>query len=113
MTFLLPLTVGVLFATGFYLLLSFHLLRMVFGFLVLSQAANLFLFSVGGLTYGQTPLLGPGSETLVSTEPLSQALILTAIVIGFAASAFLIVLIRLSATALGTVNINEMKEAER
>jgi multicomponent Na+:H+ antiporter subunit C len=113
MSLLLALTIGVLFGCGLNLLMSFHLLRMIFGFLILSQAANLFLFAVGGITYGRTPLIPDTAQSLRdSPEPLSQALILTAIVIGFAATAFLVVLVRQTASAYQTVNSEKMNEAE-
>lgn len=113
MEMILPLLIGVLFAAGFYLLMATHLLRIVFGFLILSQAANLLLFATGGLTLGEVPIVPENAEKLSSSpEPLSQALILTAIVIGFAATAFLVVLARQAAISMNTDQINEMKEAE-
>lgn len=113
MGFALPAVIGILFATGFFLLMSVHLLRIIFGFLILSQAANLLLFSVGGLTAGKVPLIPDGAQTMPnSPEPLSQALILTAIVIGFAATAFLIVLAREGSIAMNTDQVDQMTEAE-
>lgn len=110
----LPLVIGLLFGTGFFLMMSPRLLRIVFGFLLVSQGANLFIFSVGGLTAGEAPLIPAGSELPVSkAETLSQALILTAIVIGFALTAFLVVLARQAAFAMQTENSDEMRGAEK
>lgn len=107
----LPVAVGVLFAAGFYLILSPHLLRLVLGILVLSQAANLLVFVTAGLTRGEAPLLtGAPAESV--PEPLSQAMILTAIVIGFAATAFVVVLARQGFLRLGTDDPDQMRSAE-
>jgi multicomponent Na+:H+ antiporter subunit C len=111
---LLPLVVGSLFASGFYLMLSRSLLRLVLGFLVLSQAANLLLFASGGLRKGSLPIISEGGSTLTAgPEPLTQALILTAIVIGFAATAFLVALAWACFKDIRTSDTDEMREAER
>lgn len=114
MGLLLSAVIGLLFATGFYLLMSSNLLRLVFGFSVISQAVNLFVFSTGGLTLAQVPIIRENEEALLQgPDALAQALILTAIVIGFAATAFLIVLVRQSSLCMDTDNVDEMTEAER
>lgn len=110
----LPFVIGILFASGFYLLMSPYLLRIIFGFLILSQAANLTLFTVSGLSPGQVPIIPETAERLTaSPEPLSQALILTAIVIGFAATAFLVVLARQGKIAMNTDQADQMRGAEQ
>lgn len=81
---------------------------------MLSQATNLFLFSVSGLSPGQMPIIDvPADRGQTMAEPLSQALILTAIVIGFAAVSYLVVLSYLAATALNRDNYDTMNEAEK
>ena len=85
--------VGVFFGVGFYLATSRHLLRFVFGLLLLGQAGNLFVFLSGGLSRGLSPIVEPTAKAPMP-ETLSQALILTAIVIGFAMTAFFVVLAR-------------------
>jgi multicomponent Na+:H+ antiporter subunit C len=111
MNFLLAITLGVLFATGFYLSMSKKLLEIVFGFLILSQAVNFLIFIAGGLTSGVAPFIGEDSKLLA--EPLSQALILTAIVIGFAATAFIVVLGRFVFQSHGTDETEQLKKAEQ
>lgn len=82
----------VLYAVGFMLLLDRGLTRILLGFLLVGNATNLLLFLSGG-KFGQAPLVQEGVEAAGFTDPLPQAFILTAIVITFAVSAFLLALI--------------------
>lgn len=87
---LITILVGVLVTVAVYLLLSKNILRIILGTAILSHAIHLLLMAMGGLKKGAAPLLG---ENAVSyTDALPQALILTAIVISFAVTAFLLVL---------------------
>ncbi len=87
------LLVAVLFGTGTYLFLSRRFLRMLFGFLMISNAANLVIIAVSGDPTGKTSAtIGPDGVAN-AVDPLPQALILTAIVIGFAVAAYLTVLL--------------------
>ena len=81
--------VGVLVACGIYLILRARTFPVVLGLTMLSYAVNLFLFSSGRLTINKAAVLGSGSEY---ADPLPQALVLTAIVIGFAMTAFVVIL---------------------
>lgn len=105
---------GSLVAGGVYLLLSQHLVRMLFGLVMLSNAVNLMLFAAGGLTH-QKPAFIPAGQ-LTPTAPLAnalpQAFILTAIVIGFALLTFMFVLFYRSYQALGTADTRQMQIAE-
>ncbi len=87
----LIIIMGVLFAAGVYAMLERSLTRVLIGFLLLGNAANLFLLIVMGQP-GVAPFFGAGSREEMS-DPLPQALTLTAIVITFAVSAFLLALI--------------------
>jgi multicomponent K+:H+ antiporter subunit C len=88
MELLFAIVIGVLTGCGVYLTLRARTFPVVVGLTLLSYAVNLFLFSSGRLT-GQAPIVtGQGPYT----DPLPQALVLTAIVIGFALTAFLMVL---------------------
>ena len=82
--------VGLMTAGGVYLILRRRTFSVVLGISLLGYAVNLFLFVSGGLTLDSAPLLGRGFQ--VYPDPLPQALVLSAIVIGFAMTAFLIVL---------------------
>jgi multicomponent Na+:H+ antiporter subunit C len=90
-TVVLPVIIGGLFAAGVYLLLDRSLTRVLLGFLLLGNATNLLVLSAGG-PGGLAPILGYAEPEEMS-DPLPQALILTAIVITFAASAFLLAMI--------------------
>lgn len=90
MEVLVSLAIGTLVATGVYLLLRPRTVSVVYGVLLLSYAANLFLLIMGRLTTGAPALIhGAGGQ---HADPLPQALVLTAIVIGFGMAAFLLVL---------------------
>ncbi|HEX2073142.1 MAG TPA: Na(+)/H(+) antiporter subunit C [Geodermatophilus sp.] len=87
-TVVLPVVIGGLYAVGLYLLLDRSLTRVLLGFLLLGNATNLLLLSTGG-PGGLAPIVGLAQPEDMS-DPLPQALILTAIVITFAATAFLL-----------------------
>ena len=93
-TVVLPVVVGGLYAAGVYLLLDRSLTRVLLGFLLLGNATNLLLLSSGGPA-GLAPILGV-AEPEEMNDPLPQALILTAIVITFGVSAFLLAMIHRS-----------------
>ncbi len=95
--------VAVLFGAGTYLMLSRRFLRILFGFLIISNAANLVIIGVSGDPTGRgTGTVGEGGPGN-AVDPLPQALVLTAIVIGFAVAAYLTVLFyRLHADRKGT-----------
>ncbi len=82
---------GVLFAVAFWLLLQRSFVKILFGFLVLANAANIFVLMMSGEPSGRTPpIVGPAARP---ADPLPQALILTAIVIGFGVMAYLVTLL--------------------
>jgi multicomponent Na+:H+ antiporter subunit C len=90
----MAVTVGVLFAVGFYLMLQRPLIRIVLGFLVLGHGTNLLLLVAGGGP-GKAPVVKGGSPTgdlQQFADPLPQAMALTSIVITFGLSAFLMTL---------------------
>ena len=91
MTIVLALLVAVLYACGTYLLLQRTLTRIVLGLAVLGHGSVILLQTVGGRA-GRPPLVGPGDTVEDISAPLPQALGLTAIVIGFGMTAFLLAL---------------------
>lgn len=114
MNFLLALIVGLLYGTGIYLILRRSLVKVIFGLIFLGHAANLLIFTIGRLTKGIPPFIPSSSETLVEpyADPLPQALILTAIVIGFGVQAFAIVLFKRTYQTVGTDDLDKMKSTD-
>jgi multicomponent K+:H+ antiporter subunit C len=89
MELLLASVIGIFTAAGLYLILRARTFPVVLGLTFLSYAVNLFVFVAGGLRVGAPPIVtGAGPMT----DPLPQALVLTAIVIGFGMTAFLVVM---------------------
>ena len=90
MTVLLSAAVAVLFGSGIFLMLKTDLLRVVIGMVLISHAANLTLMA-SGLTRGQPAIYPlPAGETI--SDPLVQAMTLTALVLGFGVTALLLAL---------------------
>ena len=110
----LALVVGGLYATGVYLVLRRSLVKLVIGLAMLTNAANLLIFTAGGLTRGAPPLIPAGETTLAApyADPLPQALILTAIVIGFGVLAFALVLVYRAYATVGTEDPDEMMSTD-
>lgn len=113
MEVLFAITIGVLVAASVYLMLSNHLLRFIFGLVLISNAANLTIFVAGRLTDGAPPLIPVGADSpAIAANALPQALVLTAIVIGFGLFAFAIVLVFRAWTSLNSLTPDEMRLAE-
>ncbi len=87
MEFLLASGIGWVVAVGIYLLLRGRTYPVVLGLSLIGYAVNVFIFTMGRLWMGAPPILEPGK---VLADPLPQALVLTAIVIGFATTGFII-----------------------
>jgi multicomponent K+:H+ antiporter subunit C len=86
---LLAIAIGLLTACGVFLMLRPRTFSLVLGLTLLSYAVNLFLFASGRLQMDAPPLIRDGANY---TDPLPQALVLTAIVIGFGMTAYLVML---------------------
>lgn len=87
MEFLLATGIGVVTASGIYLLLRGRTFPVVLGLSLIGYAVNIFIFAMGRLMTNAAPIL---QDTIKVTDPLPQALVLTAIVIGFATTAFVV-----------------------
>jgi multicomponent K+:H+ antiporter subunit C len=92
MELLVSAGIGALVATGIYLILRERSFSVVLGLTLLSYAANLFIFAGGRLSAEAPPLVldAVAAGTAVAADPLPQALVLTAIVISFGMTAFLV-----------------------
>lgn len=91
MSFFAAVALGLIFSAGTYLILRRDAVRVVIGSLIISQTANMYLMAMAG-TEGTAPILPHHSEDIHmnAADPVPQALVLTAIVIGFATTAFLL-----------------------
>ena len=113
MSVILAITVGVVFAVSVFLLTGRELKGIAMGVFLLGHGANLAIIAVSRSPAGKTPpiLGGHGAVTGTEVDPLPQALILTAIVIGFAVQAFLLSLLVLTWRRTRTLDVDELRDA--
>ena len=90
MEFLVASAIGILTAGGIYLTLRLRTFPVILGISLLTYAVNVFLFASGRLVVGAPPILQDGVTTY--TDPLPQALVLTAIVISFGMTAVVVMI---------------------
>jgi multicomponent Na+:H+ antiporter subunit C len=114
MEFVLATLVGLFIALGVYLLLSRSIIRMLLGMVILGNGINLLIFTAGRLTRELAPIVPAGLDQPAGpiANPLPQALILTAIVIGFAMFSFLLVLAFRTYQTLDADDTDTMRVAE-
>jgi len=108
------LLAGTMIAAAVYLMLDRNLIRFIFGLVLAGNAINLLIFTTGRLASRRPPLI-PEKMTMgqeLFANALPQALILTAIVIGFALLSFVFILFYRAYQALGTVETELMRAAE-
>ena len=110
MELVLALVAGVLYATGLYLTLRRRLAQLIVGLSLLASGSNILIFTAAGLTRGKPPLIPAGASSVDSSvaDPVPQALILTAIVIGFGVLAFSLVLAHRVNRTAATDDIDEV-----
>jgi multicomponent K+:H+ antiporter subunit C len=111
---IIAIAIGVLGGSGVWLVLRPRTFQVVMGLSLLSYAVNLFIFSMGSLAIDREPIIRPGAAANLAnyTDPMPQALVLTAIVIGFATTAlFLVVLLALRGLS-GTDHVDGRKGRE-
>lgn len=103
MELLISLVIGVLTTCGVYLTLRARTFPVVLGLTLMSYAVNLFLFVMGRLVIGKPPIIQPGASY---ADPLPQALVLTAIVISFGMTAFVVILALRARAELGNDHVD-------
>ena len=113
MELVFSLLAGVLMTASVWLMLSRNLVKFLFGLVLISNVANLVIFTSGGLTFGVPPFIEDKGVAEGAANPLPQALILTAIVIGFGLTSFMLVLAMRAFRELGTINVDDMCLAEQ
>ncbi|MFU8806802.1 MAG: Na+/H+ antiporter subunit C [Bradymonadaceae bacterium] len=111
---LMAYIVGGLYAAAIYMMLRRSIIKLVIGLMILSNAANLLIFTAAGLTRGAPPLIPEGMDAPVGVvaDPLPQALVLTAIVIAFGVLAFAVVLINRAYEVVGFDDLDSMKDTD-
>lgn len=107
MELIMAIVIGILFTAAVYLILSRSLLKIILGTGLLSHGAHLLLLTMGGLGGTAPPVIAEGVTDYA--DPLPQALILTAIVISFGVTAFILVLAYRTYAEHQTDNMNLMK----
>jgi multicomponent K+:H+ antiporter subunit C len=108
MEIVLAIAIGVLCGAGVYLLLRPRTFQVIMGLTLIAYAVNLFIFSMGRLTVDNEPLLLEGVQASLenTADPMPQALVLTAIVIGFAMTALFLVVMLASRGLSGNDHVN-------
>ena len=108
MEIIMALAIGVLGGSGVWLLLRPRTFQVIMGLSLLSYAVNLFIFAMGSLSIDREPIIVSGvpPDLLHYTDPMPQALALTAIVIGFAMTALFLVVLLASRGLTGTDHVD-------
>jgi multicomponent K+:H+ antiporter subunit C len=103
---IVALAIGVLAGSGIWLVLRPRSFQVIIGLSLLSYAVNLFIFSMGGLRSNAAPVLDGTTDLAAYADPVPQALVLTAIVIGFAMTALFLVVLLASRGLTGTDHVD-------
>lgn len=108
MEVVMAMAIGVLTGSGVWLMMRPRTFQLVIGLSLLSYSVNLFVFSIGGLTVDKEPIIidGVPPDLASYTDPVPQALVLTAIVIGFAMTALLLVITLAARGVTGTDHVD-------
>ena len=113
MEILFALAIGIFSASGVWLLLRPRTFQVIIGLALLSYAVNLFIFGMGRLAIDKAPILDGSAavDPSLYTDPLPQALVLTAIVIGFATTALLLVVLLVARGLSGSDHVDGKESA--
>lgn len=111
---IMALAIGLLYAAAIFMMLRRSIVKLVIGLLLLSNAANLLIFTTAGMTRGAPPLIPKGMLQPLGevADPLPQAVVLTAIVIAFGVLAFAVVLIRRAYEIVKADDLDKMKDTD-
>ncbi|MEM9157700.1 MAG: Na+/H+ antiporter subunit C [Verrucomicrobiota bacterium] len=115
MEFLVSLLIGILVAASVYCILRRSIIKFVIGIAFLSQAVNLLVFTTGGISQAAPPIIQADQTTIIGehADPLPQALVLTAIVIGFGLLVFTLALAQRATQAAGTDDLEAFRNTEQ
>lgn len=111
---IMAIVVGLIYAAAIYMMLRRSIVKLVIGLMLISNAANLLIFTSAGMTRGAPPLIPEGAMLPdgAVADPLPQAVVLTAIVIAFGVLAFAVVLIHRAYNIIHTDNLDQMKDTD-
>lgn len=114
MELLLIILIGVMYASGIYMLLRRSMVKLLIGVALLGNGANLLIFLLGRITKGKPPVIDEVSKvfTDIYADPIPQALILTAIVISFGLQAFAIVLLKRVYVLVNSDDLDDLNTPE-
>jgi multicomponent K+:H+ antiporter subunit C len=114
MEIVMAIAIGALTAGGVWLMLRPRTYQVIMGLCLLSYGVNLFIFSMGRLSVDSEPVLSPGLEATLQqySDPMPQALVLTAIVIGFAMTALFLVVLLAQRGFFGNDHVDGQGDAE-
>jgi len=112
MEIILSLLIGILYAGGVYLILRRSLVKVLIGLLLLGHAANLLIFTLGRLVKAKPAFITDELSASSVADPLPQALILTAIVIGFGVISFAVVLFKRAYDAVESDDIDNLNTTD-
>ncbi len=115
MLFFIVILSGLIFSVGLYMILRRSIVRLILGFALISNAVNLLIFISGKLVKGKPPITSENISLLKEThaDPLPQALVLTAIVIGFGLIAFSIILIKRAYIINKTEDLDDLNTTDK
>jgi multicomponent Na+:H+ antiporter subunit C len=111
----LAIVIGGLYAAGLYMMLRKSLIKLLLGLALISNAANLLIFASSRIFRARPPLVEEGQKALQEpySDPLAQALILTAIVISFGVLAFALALANRVSDTIDSDNLDELASTEK
>ena len=114
MEILLTCTAGILVACGIYGMMREGMVQVILGIMLLGHGANLMIFCMGKLVHAGAPLIPQGQKQLLTevSDPLPQALVLTAIVIGFGITAFILSLFYRSYQVIGSHRMDDFSNRD-
>ncbi|MBX2924280.1 MAG: Na+/H+ antiporter subunit C [Chitinophagaceae bacterium] len=114
MELLLIIVLGLLYAGGVYFILRRSMVKLLLGIMLLGSATNILIFVLGSIVKGSPPVIDADHDTFsgIYADPVPQALILTAIVISFALTAFAIVLLKRVYALVQTDDLDNLNTPE-
>ncbi len=114
MELLLILVLGLLYAAGVYLILRRSMVKLLLGIMLLGNGTNILIFLLGNIVKGKPPVIDGNHNVFqdIYADPIPQALILTAIVISFALTAFAIVLLKRVYALVDTDDLDNLNTPE-